>query len=118
MWKILSTGVDAVSELIAADMYRGFNPLHRKRLQNWMCGMADKITTTTAYVASGSAVFFGLTANEFAAYVGAAVAVLTYLTNAYFKLRHLKLAEQQTVIDDLAHRGVIDRRKPTDAEAP
>jgi hypothetical protein len=42
---------------------------------------------TAQYGGGASAVFFGLTANEFAALVGAAIAVGGYLTSLYFQLK-------------------------------
>lgn len=54
----------------------------------------DKHATVTAYTASSGAVLFGLSANELAAVVGAAVAVLTFLVNVWFKRQHLKLARK------------------------
>lgn len=54
--------------------------------------MADKLATTAAYTASGSAIIFGLSANEFAAYSGVLIGALTYLTNLWFKYQHLQIA--------------------------
>ena len=48
-------------------------------------------TTAVAYTASGSAVIFGLSANEFAAVLGACVALLTFALNWYYKHQQLKL---------------------------
>lgn len=62
--------------------------------------MADHRTTVASYAASGGAVLFGLTANEFAAVAGAACAVLTFAANVWFKYQHLKLAKQR-----MAHGG-------------
>lgn len=55
--------------------------------------MADKLATITAYAASGSAIILGLSANEFAALIGAFVAVLTFIANLWFKWQHLKLVK-------------------------
>lgn len=57
--------------------------------------MTDPKTSVASYAASGTAVFFGLTANEVAAIVGAAVAVLTFLLNWYYKHQHLKAIERR-----------------------
>ena len=62
--------------------------------------MADHRATVASYAASGGAVLFGLTANEFAAVAGAACAVLTFVANVWFKYQHLKLAKQR-----MAHGG-------------
>lgn len=59
--------------------------------------MADKFSTATTYVASGGAIFFGLSANEFAAVVGASVAILTFFTNLYFKTQLLKIAREKSL---------------------
>lgn len=48
-------------------------------------------TSAVAYTASGSAVIFGLTANEFAAISGACIALLTFGLNWYYKHQQLKL---------------------------
>lgn len=70
-------------------------------------------TTTTAvtYAASGSAVIFGLSANEFAAVAGVCIALLTFALNWYYKRQHLALAraryerlreqEEATEVDDV-----------------
>ena len=54
--------------------------------------MADKAATTAAYAASGSAIVFGLSANELAALVGASIAIMTFVANLWFKYQHLQLA--------------------------
>lgn len=53
--------------------------------------MSDPKTSATAYLSSGAAVIFGLSANELAAYIGAACAVATFVVNWYYKRQHLKL---------------------------
>ena len=56
--------------------------------------MSDpKATTALAYATSGGAMFFGFTANEVAALVGAFCAVLTFLTNFYFQARRVRVLE-------------------------
>lgn len=62
--------------------------------------MTDKVSTATAYMASGSAIIFGLSANEFAAMVGAAAAMLTFFANIWFKYQHLKLAQARLRSDE------------------
>ncbi len=54
----------------------------------------ESTASPVAYTASGTAVIFGLTAGEFAAYVGAAVAVATFLLNWYYKERAARLQER------------------------
>lgn len=58
----------------------------------------ESVVTKTASVAtyggSATAVFFGLTANEFAALGGLCVAVIGLLVNIWFKYEHLKIAKQ------------------------
>ena len=44
-------------------------------------------------LAAGGAILFGMSANEIAAAVGAAVAILTFLTNLWYKHQHLRLAK-------------------------
>lgn len=50
-----------------------------------MKAIVEQNITGATYAASGSAVIFGLSAVDFAAYVGAATAVLTFVVNLYFK---------------------------------
>lgn len=54
--------------------------------------MTDKPSTVASYAASGTALFAGLSANEFAAVAGAACAILTFIANLWFKYQHLQLA--------------------------
>ena len=51
--------------------------------------------TAATYTASGSAVIFGLSANEFAAVAGACVALLTFALNWYYKYQQLKLITER-----------------------
>lgn len=53
----------------------------------------ERPATAVSYAASGSAVLFGMTANEFAAYCGVAIAALTFLANLWFRWRSLKIME-------------------------
>lgn len=62
--------------------------------------MADKISTAVTYTASGSAVVFGLNANEVGAIIGATVAVMSLLVNIWFKHQHLQLAKQKAGVTD------------------
>lgn len=56
--------------------------------------MSDHRTTAASYTASGVAVFFGLTANEFGALVGAVCAVGTLGVNIWYKRKQLELARR------------------------
>ena len=47
--------------------------------------------STATYTASGSAVIFGLSANEFAAIAGVCIALLTFGLNWYYKHQQLKV---------------------------
>lgn|GEM_PF-3069570 len=62
--------------------------------------MVDRIATHVTYAASGSAVIFGVTANELAAIVGVGVAILSLLVNIWFKFQHLKLARERIHEED------------------
>lgn len=52
--------------------------------------LIEKNAAAATYVASGSAVIFGLSATDFAALVGAGVAVLTFAVNWWYKHRAYK----------------------------
>ena len=54
-----------------------------------------KAASVATYSGSATAVFFGLTANEFAALGGLAIAVIGLLVNIWFKMQHLKIARKQ-----------------------
>lgn len=55
--------------------------------------IAERSATMTTITAGGGALYFGLTANELAAFVGAAVAVLGLLVQVWFKWQHLKIVK-------------------------
>ena len=61
--------------------------------------MADRITTTAAYTASGATFIFGMSLNEAAAAVGIAFTIGTFVVNFWFKYQHLKLARQRHAPD-------------------
>ncbi len=52
-------------------------------------------TTAITYTASGSAVLFGMSANEFAAVAGVCIALLTFALNWYYKAQHLRVARER-----------------------
>lgn len=60
---------------------------------------AEAVSGKLTYVASGSAVLLGMTANEIAALGGLAVAVIAMIVNAainvYFKAQHLRIARER-----------------------
>lgn len=61
--------------------------------------VVTKVANTATYGGSGSAVFFGLTANEFAAVGGIVVAVIGLLINWWYKHQHLQLAREKQKAD-------------------
>lgn len=60
----------------------------------------DKAATYATYTGAGSAVFFGLTANEFAAIGGVVIALIGLLVNIWFKHQHLQIAKKQSKSGD------------------
>lgn len=54
--------------------------------------MHEKATGIITYTASGVAMIGGLTLNDWAAIIGATVAVLSFLANLVYKHRHYQLA--------------------------
>lgn len=54
-----------------------------------------KAASAATYGGSATAVLFGLSANEFAALGGLAVAIIGLLVNIWFKHQHLKLAREK-----------------------
>lgn len=55
----------------------------------------ESTANSAQYIGSGAAVFFGLTANEFAALGGLAIAFIGLLINAWYKHQHYKLAKMK-----------------------
>jgi len=53
-----------------------------------------KASTAATYGGSATAVFFGLTANEFAALGGLAIGVIGLLIGTWYKHQHLKIARK------------------------
>lgn len=58
-----------------------------------------KAATTAQYGGSGAAVYFGLTANEIAAFGGLIIAVIGLLVNIWYKHQHLKIAKEKAKSD-------------------
>lgn len=59
-----------------------------------------KTATAAQYGGSSAAVYFGLTANEIAAFGGLAIAFVGYLTSLYYKHQHLKIAKKKLEDDE------------------
>ena len=57
--------------------------------------VAAKTASVATYGGAGSAVFFGLTANEFGALCGVIIGFVGLVANIWFKHQHLKLARQE-----------------------
>jgi hypothetical protein len=68
-------------------------------MSNHTTEVASAVATKTASVATyggaGSAVFFGLSANEFGALCGVIIGLVGLVANIYFKYQHLKLAREE-----------------------
>jgi hypothetical protein len=68
-------------------------------MENHTTEVASAVATKTASVATyggaGSAVFFGLSANEFGALCGVIIGLVGLVANIYFKYQHLKLAREE-----------------------
>jgi uncharacterized SAM-binding protein YcdF (DUF218 family) len=54
-----------------------------------------KAATTAQYGGSGAAVYFGLTANEIAAFGGLIIAIIGLIVNIWYKAQHLKIAKEK-----------------------
>ena len=55
-----------------------------------------KTANTATYGGAGSAVFFGLSANEFGAICGVVIGLLGLVVNVWFRYRHLQLAIKES----------------------
>jgi len=56
--------------------------------------LAGKASTLATYGGATSAVFFGLTANEFGALCGVVIGFIGLVANIWFKYQHLELARK------------------------
>jgi hypothetical protein len=54
-----------------------------------------KAATAAQYGGSASAVYFGLTANEIAAFGGLIIAIIGLVVNIWYKHQHLKIAREK-----------------------
>jgi len=61
--------------------------------------LATKASSIATYGGAGSAIFFGLTANEFGALCGVVIGFVGLVANIYFKHQHLKLARKEAGYD-------------------
>lgn len=59
-----------------------------------------KAATTAQYGGSGAAVYFGLTANEIAAFGGLIIAIIGLAVNIWYKHQHLKIAKEKAKADE------------------
>jgi hypothetical protein len=57
--------------------------------------VAAKTASVATYGGAGSAIFFGLSANEFGALCGVVIGFIGLIANIWFKHQHLKLAREQ-----------------------
>lgn len=58
-----------------------------------------KAATTAQYGGSGAAVYFGLTANEIAAFGGLIIAIIGLAVNIWYKHQHLQIAKRKAEDD-------------------
>jgi hypothetical protein len=57
--------------------------------------VAAKTASVATFGGAGSAVFFGLSANEFGALCGVVIGLIGLIANIYFKHQHLKIARKE-----------------------
>jgi hypothetical protein len=57
--------------------------------------IATRASSVATYGGAGSAIFFGLTANEFGALCGVVIGAIGLIANIWFKYQHLKLARRE-----------------------
>lgn len=61
--------------------------------------VATKAASVATYGGASSAVFFGLTANEFGTLCGVVIGLVGLVANIWFKHQHLKLARKEAGYD-------------------
>ncbi len=59
-----------------------------------------KAATAAQYGGSASAVYFGLTANEIAAFGGLIIATIGLIVNIWYKHQHLKIAKEKAKAEE------------------
>jgi hypothetical protein len=57
--------------------------------------VATKVSSVATYGGAGSAVFFGLSANEFGAICGVVIGFIGLIANIWFKYQHLEVAKKE-----------------------
>ena len=62
--------------------------------------VAAKAASVATYGGAGSAVFFGLSANEFGALCGVIIGLVGLIANIWFKHQHLQLERQKSGLYD------------------
>lgn len=62
--------------------------------------VAAKASSIATYGGASSAIFFGLTANEFGTLCGVVIGLIGLVANIWFKHQHLKLARKEAEKDD------------------
>jgi hypothetical protein len=73
-----------------------FMPKERPPMPDEKLQTLAELSTRATYTGAGTAVIFGLTFNEVMAALGLVVAILGYVTNAYFKREQNKLLKNLT----------------------
>lgn len=59
-----------------------------------------KAATAAQYGGSASAIYFGLTANEIAAFGGLFIAIIGLAVNIWYKHQHLKIAKEKAKAEE------------------
>jgi hypothetical protein len=62
--------------------------------------VAAKASSVATYGGASSAIFFGLTANEFGALCGVIIGFVGLVANIWFKHQHLKIARASAKADE------------------
>lgn len=64
-----------------------------------MTDVATKTAAVATYGGSASAIFFGLTANEFGTLAGVVIGLVGLIATIYYKQQHLNIARQALKAD-------------------